>query len=66
MFWQSMIDHQVVLYLSGHAHTYERLYPFTSVGNFIIKEPPYIFTKESKYLVGLIEGVGGTDTGIIE
>jgi hypothetical protein len=29
-----IIDHNVVLYVGAHYHTYERLFPYTKGGNF--------------------------------
>ena len=62
--YTALIDLNVCLYFGAHFHTYERIYPYIGNGKTIPLNPPYIFTPKSKYLLSIVEGVGGTDHGI--
>lgn len=64
-FFEHMIDHNVVLYIGAHYHTYERLYPYEKGGNFTEIPSPYDLTNETNYLPSVVEGIAGNDKSIV-
>jgi hypothetical protein len=59
-----MVEYGASFYLGAHAHIYERIYPYFANGTFQKIESPY--RDDQGYLVSIVEGVGGSDTDLVE
>ena len=59
-----MIDLKVSLFLSGHFHIYERIYPYIGNGQVDRHDPPYSINDRTNYLLSIVDGIAGNDHGI--
>lgn len=65
------MQYNVALYMGGHYHTYERVYPYYYNDTFKKVESPYTWTEggASNYLdntlLSIVEGIAGNDREII-
>lgn len=61
-----MVEYNSVFYIGAHYHTYERIFPYIKGGDFKLIPGPYSLTKNTKYLVSVVEGIAGNDKSIVE
>lgn len=60
-----MFQQSISLYISGHVHSYERIYPYCPDGSFLFKESPYSIDNLQGCLIAIVEGVAGNDVEIV-
>ena len=61
-----MVDYDTVFYIGAHYHTYQRIYPYIKGGDFKLIPGPYNLTRNTKYLISVVEGIAGNDKSIVE
>jgi hypothetical protein len=58
-----MLDNGASLYMSGHQHTYQRIYPYYKNGSWSNQKDGY--KANGGYLIAIIEGVAGNSENFV-